>query len=734
MKLHVVIRLGILVILTKETLPAAISKIDAKCVTPQCQDAANEVLSIMDNTTDPCDDFYAFACGHFDESHRIPENKQLWDYFQILQETFDNLSKEVLESPVNEGEPAAVSKAKNTYAACMDTDSLDSRGLEPVVQLLQSWGGWPVLNSSWSQLTWNRMGDIVSEFAVPFVFSISITANLDNANTTAVYLDSPSLSLPTPLLFDEEKPDILQALSRAAGDVKDYPFTKYLIKMAVLLRDQLGTTVSEEDIEKDMVDVVLFMQNLQSAGLSRKSGDTRGLAWTIGQLNQWTKDNLGNSTTMDWLEFLQAAFSKSGVEIRPELPTIFLSGENALGNIIRFVDSTDPRILANYVMGRLLVFLAPESSKEMREAFFDFYVEMGTFTEDYPRWEYCMHKVIDYPVVGFSHAIAYAIKSNYSESIAQASDMVDDLQAAFQELLQENEWMDNATRQTAAEKAVEMLVLLGIPTWCNSGSEIDEFYSKMEVNRSDHFGNMVRLRSFLQNINFETLGKERNRNEWTRSPLVVNAFYNSLNNRITFPIGMMDIPFFSGDDYEKALDYGRIGAIVGHEITHGFDSVGRLYDKFGTEFDWWTNETSAKFDERAQCIVDQYNSYFVPEINKTVDGMKTLRENIADNGGVREAYRAFQKLKLRRRLEAATTPRLPGLEQYSAEQLFFIGYASMWCRAETPAGLDLMQNKDTHSPNRFRVIGSLSNMAEFSEVFECPLGSKMNPEHKCLLW
>ncbi|KAJ4438863.1 hypothetical protein ANN_14816 [Periplaneta americana] len=660
-------RFGILVILTKETLPAAIPKIDAKCVTPQCQDAANEVLSIMDNTTDPCDDFYAFACGHFDESHRIPENKQLWDYFQILQETFDNLSKEVLESPVNEGEPAAVSKAKNTYAACMDTDSLDSRGLEPVVQLLQSWGGWPVLNSSWSQLTWNRMGDIVSEFAVPFVFSISITANLDNANTTAVYLDSPSLSLPTPLLFDEEKPDILQALSRAAGDVKDYPFTKYLIKMAVLLRDQLGTTVSEEDIEKDMVDVVLFMQNLQSAGLSRKSGDTRGLAWTIGQLNQWTKDNLGNSTTMDWLEFLQAAFSKSGVEIRPELPTIFLSGENALGNIIRLVDSTDPRILGLY------------------------------------------HKVL-----------------------ITASDMVDDLQAAFQELLQENEWMDNATRQTAAEKAVEMLVLLGIPTWCNSGPEIDEFYSKMEVNRSDHFGNMVRLRSFLQNINFETLGKERNRNE--------------------------------------ALDYGRIGAIVGHEITHGFDSVGRLYDKFGTEFDWWTNETSAKFDERAQCIVDQYNSYFVPEINKTtlargcsvlmtagladtvpsvgskirrfkgtfvvfqVDGMKTLRENIADNGGVREAYRAFQKLKLRRRLEAATTPRLPGLEQYSAEQLFFIGYASMWCRAETPAGLDLMQNKDTHSPNRFRVIGSLSNMAEFSEVFECPLGSKMNPEHKCLLW
>jgi len=311
--------------------------------------------------------------------------------------------------------------------------------------------------------------------------------------------------------------------------------------------------------------------------------------------------------------------------------------------------------------------------------------------------------------------------------------MVSDLRGAFHDLLSENEWMDDATRQSAAQKADAMLVLLGFPSWCESSAELDDFYKDIEVDRDDHFGNVARLRSWIQTINLATLGKARNRNEWTQSPMVVNAFYNSLNNRITFPVGIMDVPFFSGNIYEKLLDYARIGAIVGHEITHGFDSVGRQYDDFGSAYVWWSTETDAKFQERAECFVNQYSSFTVAELNKTVNGQLTLRENIADNGGIREAYRAFKRLKARRGLDVFS-PRLPGLEQYSPDQLFFIGYATMWCRAETLAGLNTLLNSDPHSPNRFRVIGSLSNMEEFSTAFGCPLGSVMNPVNKCVLW
>jgi predicted metalloendopeptidase len=719
----------------------AAKTLDAKCLTLSCQQAAKGVLNSMDTRANPCEDFYQFSCGNFEKTHPIPQGNLIWENFLILQEVMDKRSRAILNEAVTPQDPAAVIKAKNMYAACMDTDSLDRRGLKSVVDLLRNWGGWPVLNSDWTPLDWQKMGDIVAEFAVPFIFSISTLPNLDNANTTAVYLDAPSLVLPSPLLQHLEVPDMLKELSklpRSQSSLVDLPFTKYLVKMATILRDHLQTNASDEAIQKDMVDVLLFMQGLSAASQNTKETNadinSRGMAWTIEQLNQWTKENL-EGTRMDWVQFLQRAYGKSGVEVKPEHPVIFLAGEKSLGGVIQFIERADPRVLVNYVMSRLLVFLSPESNKEMRDAAFEFYVRQGYITPNYTRWLYCLHKVQDYPNVGFSHAVAYEYKKNMEDPriLKEADDMVSDLRDAFHNLLAENEWMDDATRQSAAQKADAILVLLGFPSWCHSSAQLDDFYQDIEVDRDDHFGNVARLRSWVQNTNLANLGKARNRNEWTQSPLVVNAFYNSLNNRITFPVGIMDVPFFSGNTYEKLLDYARIGAIVGHEITHGFDSLGRQYDAFGSAYIWWSNETNAKFQERAQCFVDQYSRFTVTELNKTVNGQMTLRENIADNGGIREAYRAFKKLKARRGLDVVS-PRLPGLERYSPDQLFFIGYATMWCRAETLAGLNALVQTDSHSPNRFRVIGSLSNMEEFSRAFRCPLGSGMNPVNKCVLW
>jgi len=731
------LRLCALAVLIGVTLAA--TTLDTKCLTPPCQQAAEEILTAMDGTANPCNDFYRFACGNFKKTHPIPEGNLIRDNFQILQDVVDNRSRAILSEAVSPLDPAAVIKAKNMYAGCMDTDSLDKRGLKPVVDLLRNWGGWPVLNSDWTPMDWEKMGDIIAEFAVPFLFSISTLPNLDDANTTAVFLDAPSLALPSQLLQHLEVPDmfkVLRQLPRTQRGVEEYPFTQYLMKMATILRDHLQTNTSDEAIMKDMVDVVYFMQGLGLASQPTKEigegVNPRGMAATIDELNQWTKENL-NGTKMDWVQFLQRAYSKSGVTIQPEVPVFAVA--NSLAGIIKYIESADPRVLGNYVMGRLLVFLSPESSKEMRDAFFEFYVKQGYITADYPRWMYCLHKVQDYPNVGFSHAVAYEYKKMMADPqiLGEASEMVSDLRHAFHDLLNENEWMDDSTRQAASQKADAMLVLLGLPSWCETSAELDDFYRDIVVDRDDHFGNVARLRTWVQTTSLATLGKTRDRNAWTQSPLVINAFYNSLNNRITFPVGIMDEPFFSGNIYEKSLDYARIGAIVGHEITHGFDSSGRMYDDIGSAYDWWSAETSAKFDERAKCFVDQYSSFILPELNMTVNGQMTLRENIADNGGIREAYRAFKKMKARRGLDVLS-PKLPGLERYSPDQLFFIGFATMWCRAETLDGTYMLLTSDSHSPNRFRVIGSLSNMEEFSSVFGCPLGSTMNPVNKCVLW
>ncbi|CAF1258071.1 unnamed protein product [Adineta steineri] len=242
---------------------------------------------------------------------------------------------------------------------------------------------------------------------------------------------------------------------------------------------------------------------------------------------------------------------------------------------------------------------------------------------------------------------------------------------------------------------------------------------------------MLKLLQIIAKEKFQLLRKHVDRKAWDSSPpTTVNAWYDRLTNQITFPAGYLQMPFFD-KDAPKYLNYGGIGYVIGHEITHGFDDTGRQFDKDGNRIPWWREETIEKFIERKTCIVDQYSNFTVPNLNINANGDKTQDEDIADNGGLRVAFYAYQKLI---KANPNADKRLKGLSKYSPKQMFFINYAYTRCAKMTDASARNYVVSDDHSLGQFRVNGPTSNFVEFDRAFNCKPGQRNSRVNKCTVW
>merc|ERR1712168_1657734 len=337
---------------------------------------------------------------------------------------------------------------------------------------------------------------------------------------------------------------------------------------------------------------------------------------------------------------------------------------------------------------------------------------------------------------GFAAAHEY-IKANFDEgSKDQADAMVEDLRSAFKELVEETDWMDEATQEKAMTKADLMLQLIGYPDWLPDVEKVDSYYETAPPsNATDHLGNIVHMKTWSAAQDLITLRDEPERDMWLMHPAIVNAWYSPNHNTITFPAGILQPPFFQSG-LPRYLNYGAMGMVIGHEITHGFDDHGRQYDGTGNLRPWWSEETLQGFLDRAQCFIDQYGNYTVPELEDILgedahlNGKNTQGENIADNGGIHESFRAY----LRSLENGEAEPSLPGLEQFTPKQMFFVSNAQVWCELQTADSLLGQVLSDPHSPGRFRVIGPYSNSEDFQREWNCPADSAMVRQDKCQLW
>ncbi|XP_072930429.1 neprilysin-2 [Epargyreus clarus] len=699
--------------LTPSSPPVVISKDEygtKLCTSPGCIHTASKLLQNMDAKVDPCDDFYDFACGSFVQRTRIPDDKTSVNTFSIITDQLQEQIRSLLDEPVTEDEPKPFVLAKTLFQACMNRTAIEARGVQPLLDMLERLGGWPVLDGDrWDERTFSWEESVYrfrsAGYSVDYFIDFSVSVDVKNSTRRIIDLDQASLGLSR------------EYLNRGFSDKLVQAYYEYMVDIATLL----GADRARAEVElKDSLQFEMKLANISLPLEKRRNATSLYNPMTISELQQ-------KFPRIPWLLYINRLLSP---HVKVDVDEIaIVNVPQYIKDLEDLLEKTPKRVQANYVMWRVSGASVSYLTDSLRRRQLAYVTTLSGKTERESRWKECA----DTASVSMSIAVgALYIRKYFNEnSKANALEMVNDIRQQFRKTLNEVEWMDDKTRRAALDKADSMAAHIAYPPEMLDDKKLTEFYSGLEMSSDKLMESVLNLTLFGTEFLFSKLRQPVNKTDWVTHgrPAVVNAFYSSIENSIQFPAGILQGAFFSAKR-PAYMNYGAIGFVIGHEITHGFDDQGRQFDKNGNLVDWWQESTKQKYLEKAKCIIDQYSNYTVKEVDMKLNGVNTQGENIADNGGIKEAYYAYQAWTQRHGEET----RLPGLEKYNPRQMFWLSAANTWCSVYRNEAIKLRITTGFHAPGRFRVVGPLSNMEEFAIDFKCPLGSPMNPVGKCKVW
>ncbi|XP_033323591.2 M13 family metallopeptidase neprilysin 2 isoform X2 [Megalopta genalis] len=679
------------------------------CYTPECVHTASRILKNMDTQIEPCDDFYDFACGGFLETTSIPDDKTSVNTFTEISDELQNQLRASIEEKSAPNEPKPFRLAKNLYKACMNKTLIEQQGLQPLLNILKKLGGWPLLEGdNWNETEFNWKESVYKfrqmGYSVDYFIDFSIGVDLKNSTKRIIDLDQASLGLSREYLSKGFDDKIVQA------------YYNYMVDIAAILGVDKATAKTEL---RQSLEFEMKLANISLPNEKRRNATLLYNPMTVRDLSK-------SYRSIPWKEYFNTLLAPN-LQVDDD-EVVIVSVLSYISSLEELLASTPKRVQANYVMWRAAASSVSYLTEEIRKRQLQYSTALSGRTEREPRWKECIDTVSG--SLGISVGAMYVRKYFKEDAKKNALDMVADIREEFKEILKKVGWMDDETRKSALDKAASMSSHIAYPDELLDDKKLEDFYQKLELTTDNYLEGILNLTLFGLEYSFGKLRKPVNKTDWITHgrPAVVNAYYSSIENSIQFPAGILQGAFFN-NDRPKYMNYGAIGFVIGHEITHGFDDQGRQFDKAGNLVDWWEPETKENYLERAECIIHQYGNYTVEDVGLNLNGINTQGENIADNGGIKEAYLAYKKWVERNHKES----RLPGLP-YTPEQLFWISAANTWCSKYRPEAMKLRITTGFHSPGKFRVLGPLSNMEEFSEDFNCPVGSKMNPEKKCSVW
>ncbi|KAK3843570.1 MAG: hypothetical protein J3R72DRAFT_366743 [Linnemannia gamsii] len=419
---------------------------------------------------------------------------------------------------------------------------------------------------------------------------------------------------------------------------------------------------------------------------------------------------------------------------------IIVSSPDYLQKLNALLKDTPALTLQNYFAWRLIKTLSSGLAVELRKPMQQLKAALQGVSADLvtPRWETCVDEVDS--SLGAMAGHYFIEKMFQGDSKEMADSIISSLRGSFVQGLNRLEWLDHETLLNATEKVDLLIQKIGYSVESpdvRSSEALEEYFKDLGIDRADFFGNQIRARTWQTRKTLGDLGKPVDKAKWLMSPQTVNAYYNPSANEIVFPAGILQQPFFHGNNPEY-LNYGGIGVVAGHELTHAFDNEGRLFDAHGKLSDWWSNSTLEEFKGRSQCYIDQYGNFTVKDPQgreNHVNGKLTLGENLADNGGLKRAYEAWAaRFKADPHGNKFKNHLLSGLEDYSRDQLYYMSFARVWCSQRRPASAIESLRTDPHAPAKWRVNGAVQNSPHFAEVFKCKSRSTMNPDSKCDMW
>lgn len=641
----------------------------------------------MDTSVEACHDFFQYANGTWLKSTEIPASESRWGTFNILADNNNALLRDVLETAAKT-KSAKGSDAQligDYYTSCMDEAAIDKAGIGPLKPYLKQ------IEKIKSADELERQIAAMHNAGFPIVFSFGVGPDAKSSNDVIINAGQSGLTLPNRDYYTNDDPKSVETRRK---------FSEYMTTVFKLLGD------SQETAAKNAATVLAFQTRLAKASLTpveRRNPDNNYNKISFAAAQELTPE-------FSWSDYLAAR----NVPAVPEMnvaPPKFFAELNAMMKDV-FIDDWK-----TYLRWQAVNSAAPVLAKPFADANFDFFGRyISGQKEKQPRWKQCVQAVDGN--LGEALGMEYAKRAFKPEAKARMNELIDNLMLALKDRIDSLEWMSGETKKQAQAKLSTFKRKIGYPDNLRG-------YKGLEVDRKSYASNRLRSIQFQTRRNFEDLGKPRDKTRWFFSPPTVNASYSSVNNDISFPAGILQPPFFN-TEADDAINYGAIGGVIGHEITHGFDDSGSRFDADGNLKMWWTTDDRKSFDERAACVVKQFNEYEV-QPGLFINGKLTLGENIGDFAGLTVAYDAYMKS-----LEGK--PRPANIDGLTPEQRFFLGWAQVWAGKYTPEAERLQVATNSHALPRWRVNGPLSNMPQFAKAFGCKSGQGMVRENACFIW
>ncbi|XP_045523017.1 EEF1AKMT4-ECE2 readthrough transcript protein-like [Pieris brassicae] len=648
------------------------------CESKEClRSAANLALS-MDRSADPCYDFYQYVCGNWAEEHPRPDAYHSYDWFRDKQTKVYTVVRDFLSRNTSL-QPKPVQQAKDLYASCMDTETLDKRGLKPIIKILEQLAlpSHPsflnITEMDYTNFTFDWVESVIqikTQLSMDVLIGFDIVTDPKNSSVYRLIMGSPETTNPFPSMLNENKrkhrfkqENMIQRNlinARHAQKIDEDQeaevykmFYAHLIKL-FLLDDDVRSNFTEAELDQLIVHTADAFYSMSVDMYELESDNSTNVDelylnipdYTVDDVQKYTDSivEINNETFSPiWRRYLEGVFEISDVRLDFGNEKILISEPDLkyMSLMAAYLSKMPPVLIELFVWMKVVEVMAVHTSSELRALYERASEELQSGHMTLSRSLHCANAVND--LLGMAVSYAIVDQNFFNNTKPKIETMLNELKNALAHLVGVAKWMDDDTKLATYKKIVEMKTLVGFP--------------------------------------------------------------------------------------DCSLNYGSLGAVLGHEITHGFDNFGRQFDKNGNLIPWWSNDTIKSFVNMTQCFVDQYSSFYVPQIGKHVDGKKTLGENIADNGGVKEAYAAL-KAHLRK-----TSPelKLAGFEYFTSEQLFFLSYGNLWCGVTTIEALKA-DMEDEHTPQHLRARGALQNNPDFAKTWHCPPGSPMNPNKRCIIF
>jgi putative endopeptidase len=650
---------------------------------PRTSDVKGVEVDALDRKGDPCADFYEFACGGWIAKNPVPPDRRSYGRFTEVQDRNFTVLRRILESPAAEGDRRL---ASDYYAACMDEAKIEAAGLSAIAPDLATID--ELVNPDDLPVLVARLHTI----GVPALFRFGAQADVvGDATQQIADVDQTALSLP-------DREYYLKTDQRSV-ELRD-TFVSTVAKMLALA----GAT--PEQAAADAKAVLAIETTLATAMLDRvQRRDPKNTHHTmpLNELQALTPN-------FSWRKYAAAAEAPKFQVLNVAVPDYLKAVDRLVGSASSTAD------VKTYLRWQVIHRSADLLPKAFADADFAFFSRtLAGQQEEQPRWRRCVTQTDQR--LGEALGKAFVEEAFGPQAKADMLRMVQDIKAAMQQDIDAAPWMSGETKKAAMLKLNKVVDRIGYPdTWRD--------YSAIHVSRDDALGNRQRALAFDRARTLARIGQPVDRSEWSMTPPAVNAYYSPDRNNINFPAGILQPPFYrAGRD--GAVNYGGAGAVIGHELTHGFDDQGRKYDGEGNLRDWWTAADGRAYEERSACVADQYSGYTVAGDTK-INGRLTLGENTADNGGIRlalMAYLAGPGAKLKDKVDG-----------FTPEQRVFLGWAQVWCENARPETERLNAATNPHAAGRYRVNGPLSNMPEFAKAFSCKAGQPMVRATACRVW